>query len=311
MTATATSLSIVEVDALECLYQHRLLSTSQLHEMLTPAHALRRTQRRLAHLADRGLASYVSHRGQRHRPSHVWHLTEAGAEIVEALPARAEARRKLISAEQAAGALQHHTLAVNDAGLAFLRSARQRGDEEFTWRCWRHELAHPLAAGPPRSRPVLIPDAVISYPLTHPDARITLHHQFLELDRATIPVDQLAHKLARFAQLYHHTIPPTVPGGEPRPAWSDRYPRFPQVLVLFAARPRDALERRLRTVLALCRRHPDLRETPEVQISLGLLEDLINDSPWAPIVLPAAKPDHWTNWLGMEAPPHAAHEAQS
>jgi hypothetical protein len=67
----------------------------------------------------------------------------------------------------------------------------------------------------------------------------------------------------------------------------------------------------MRTVLALCRRNPDLRETPEVEISLGLLEDLIVDGPWAPVVLPAAHPDHWTNWLGEDTAPRGARESRS
>ncbi len=299
MTATVGhGLSVLAGEALECLYQHRLLSTSQLHEMLAPAQALRRTQRRLALLAERGLIDYVPQRDQRHRPSHLWYLAEPGAEVVEALTARAETRRKLLTADQAAGALQHHTLAVNDAGLAFLRAARERGDEEFTWRSWRHELAHPIAAGGPRSRPVVIPDAVLGYPVTPPDGRLALHHRFLELDRATIPIEQLAHKLARYTRLYHHTTPPQAPGGEARPAWRERYPRFPRILVLFAGRPRPALERRLRTLLALCASNPELQDTPDVEISFGLLNDLVHDGPWAPVVLPAAHPDHWTDWLG-------------
>lgn len=205
---------------------------------------------------------------------------------------------QLLTADQAAGALQHHTLAVNDAGLAFLRAARERGDGEFTWRSWRHELAHPIAAGGPRSRPVVIPDAVLGYPVTPPDGRLALHHRFLELDRATIPIEQLAHKLARYTRLYHHTTPPQAPGGEARPAWRERYPRFPRILVLFAGRPRPALERRLRTLLALCASNPELQDTPDVEISFGLLNDLVHDGPWAPVVLPAAHPDHWTDWLG-------------
>lgn len=296
--ATERGLSVLAGEALEAVYQHRLLSTAQLHEMLAPDQALRRTQRRLALLAERGLIDHVAQRGRRHRPSRLWYLTEPGAEIIEALATRAETRRKLLSADQAAGALQHHTVAVNDAGLAFLRAARERGDEEFTWRSWRHELAHAIAAGGPRSRPVVIPDAVLGYPVSQPDGRLVVHHRFLELDRATIPVDQLAHKLARYTRLYHHITPAQTPGGEPRPAWSERYPRFPGVLVLFAGRPRPALERRLRTLLALSASNPDLQDTPEVEIAFGLLDDLVHDGPWAPVVLPAAHPDRWTDWLG-------------
>jgi hypothetical protein len=66
-------------EALDLLYQHRLLSTSQLHELLTP-YARRSVVRLLDGLADRELATAVRLRtrpggwGQR-----LWFLTQLGA----------------------------------------------------------------------------------------------------------------------------------------------------------------------------------------------------------------------------------------
>ena len=297
----AAALSLLACEALECVGQHRLLSTGQLHQMVAPAQALRRTQRRIATLAEHGLIAHVRQRGVAHRPARLWYLTEPGAQVIEAVPGRSEPRRKLLTPAQAGGLLQHHTLAVNDTGLAFLHAARRRRDEDVSWRSWRHELAHPIAPGGPRSTQTVIPDAVLGYPTREPDGRIVFHHRFIELDRATLPVDQLAHKLARYTRLYHHTTL-THPGGPLRPAWQQHYPAFPGVLVILAGQPRAALERRLQTVLALCATSPELAATPEVSITIGLLEALAVHGPWAPVFLSAARPDRWVDWLGHDKP---------
>lgn len=302
--AEAVGLSPLAADALECVYQHRLLSTGQLHEMVAPVQALRRTQRRLAALADRGLLAHVIQRGVAHRPTRLWHITDPGTAVVEASPDRTETRRKVLTPAQAAGLLAQHTLAVNQVGLTFLQGARQRGDEDVSWRSWRHELAHPMTPGGPRNRQVVIADAVLGYPLRQPDGRVAFHHRFIELDRATVPVDQLAHKLARYTRLYHHTAP-AQPGSPTRPAWQQRYPAFPGVLLILTGQPRPALERRLRTLLALCASSPELTDTPQVKITLGLLEDLVSEGPWAPVFLSAIRADKWVDWLAEESEPSA------
>ena len=46
-------------DVLDALYQHRLLATAQLHEMLARGVRLRQTQRLLADLAARSLVASV------------------------------------------------------------------------------------------------------------------------------------------------------------------------------------------------------------------------------------------------------------
>lgn len=52
---------------------------------------------------------------------------------------------RLIGADGAAGPLQAHTLAVNDAAICFIEAARGRGDE-FGPFAWRHEIYHPAIA---------------------------------------------------------------------------------------------------------------------------------------------------------------------
>ena len=293
-------LSSLAADALECVYQHRLVSTGQLHEMTAPGQALRRTQRRLANLADQGLLAHVIQRGVAHRPTRLWHVTEPGALVVEASPDRTETRRKLLTSAQAGGLLVQHTLAVNHVGLAFLHAARERRDEEVSWRSWRHELAHPISAGSPRTQRSVIADAVLGYPLCKADGRVAFHHRFIELDRATVPVDQLALKLTHYTRLYRHTAP-AYPSGPMRPAWQQRYPAYPGVLVILAGRARPILERRLRTLLALCASSPELTNTPQVTVMVGLLDDLVAEGPWAPVFLSATRADRWIDWLGGES----------
>ncbi len=281
-------------EILESLYQHRLLSTGQLRVMHAPHASSRWMQRVLSELADQDLVRFAHRRGA----LRVWYVSEAGADLVEAVPDRVEERRKLLDPRHAAGMLQAHTLAVNDVGISFLEAARERGDE-FTARSWRPEVAHPI--GPPpgmRRGELLIADAVLSYLHFH-DKLISVQYRFVELDRATIPVDKLAEKLARYARLYRFR--PRAPrAGQPRPpaAWKARYPVFPGVLVAFADRPRRALERRAHISAALCRTDPDLTATGQVELSFCLLEDLKAKGPFAAIFTEPGREER-VDWLGQ------------
>jgi hypothetical protein len=70
------------------------------------------------------------------------------------------------------------------------------------------------------------------------------------------------------------------------------------VLVVLAGRRRDRLEDRRRTVLALCGQDPDLAETPEVEVSICLLDELTERGPFASICRTAADPGRPVDWLG-------------
>lgn len=275
-----------EMLALECAHQHRLLSTGQLHELVAPHLALRRVQRLLARLADTGLVAFVHQRGQRHRPTRLWHITAAGADVVLAAGTHAEPRRRVYTAAQAGGQLQHHTLAVNQTGLTFVGAARDRGDECGPL-AWRHELAHPTTT---KRTEAVIADAVLRYQTTTP-AR--LEYRFLELDRATTPVDALAAKLARYDQLANHRL-----RGSDQPAWRAWYPTLPSVLIVLAGAPRSRLERRLRTLVAL---RPAMTNSVEIAAAACLLADLSDHGPFAPIFTDLDQPGHQTDWLGRPA----------
>jgi len=282
------------VAILESLGQHRLLLSRQVHALHTPGTSRRWTQYQLAHLRGAGLAS-----GTRLSDRQLlWHLTERGAEALEAIPSRAEARCKVIAPEQAAGALHEHTIAVNDVGIAFVSAARERREECGPFN-WFHEIAHPIGPPPGRRAPEqLIADAVLTYELAEPDGSTAIAYRFIELDRATRSAADLAHRLARYVRLYRHAVPAAGSGGESAALWSRRYPIFPPVLLVLAGRPRDRLEERRRIVLALCRQDPDLAETPEVEVSICLLDDLAERGPFAPICRTLAEPGEAVDWLG-------------
>lgn len=284
------------VEILESVYQHRLLSTRQVHALHMPGAWLRSTERILARLRDAGLIASAHLSGR----LNAWYITEPGAEAVETIPSRAETRRKLVSPGQAAGPLQQHTLAVNQVGVAFVQAAREHGDECGPF-SWRHEIAHPLAPLPGRHTPEqLIADAILTYQRNEPTGRITFQYRFLELDRATMPVDDLATKLNRYAQLYHRMLPATDPLEQPVPLWTSMYVIFPTVMLVLAGAPRQRLERRRSTVLGLCSQDPDLTDTPEVKITCCLLDDLTNQGPFAAIFRAPGSPRTATDWLNHE-----------
>lgn len=141
---------------LECVYQHRLLSTAQLHALYRDGLALRRTQRALGAMEAVGWLASVRQPGG----MKLWFVTQAGAEAVETIGNRAELRRKLIAPAQAAGPLQQHTLAVNEVGVAFVRAAREHPPDEFGPLGWRNEIAHPIGS---RRSEVVIADAELRY----------------------------------------------------------------------------------------------------------------------------------------------------
>lgn len=289
-------LAPVAVAMLESLYQHRLLSTVQLRELHAPTTSKRWTQHLLASVRRAGLAAVTRRPGG----SGLWYLTSRGADAVETIANRAEPRRKVIRPEHAAGPLQAHTLAVNEAALAFVRAARERGDECGPF-AWRHEIAHPLAPPPGRRAPEqLIADAVLTYQLNAPDGSAQFPTRFLELDRATIPLDDLAAKLARYARLYNHAISLQA-DEDPFPLWQASYPVFPEVMVILDGAPRPALMRRRATLLALCLDDEQLAKTPEVAIRVCLLEDLTEQGPFSPIFLTLAEPRRRSDWLGSIA----------
>ncbi|HTU39970.1 MAG TPA: replication-relaxation family protein [Acidimicrobiales bacterium] len=277
-------LPAIAVDVLESIHQHRALTTSQLQVLHAPANSVRWMQMVTAGLAEHGLIDGVTlDRGRR-----LLFVTAAGADAVALLGSRTEQRRTVIRPEQAAGPLRRHTHGVNDVGIAFVTAARERGDGCGPW-SWRHEIANPIGQAPGQHRPeLLISDALLTYQ-RHDDGQTTFHYRLIELDRATMPVDDLAAKLARYGRLFRYTLPEA---GEP--LWTSRYPAFPAVLVVLANGTRRALEGRRSMMLALLAEE----DVADIRVDVCLLEDLMTMGPYAPVVRSAHAPRDQVDWLG-------------
>jgi hypothetical protein len=290
----APRLGQTAVEMLESVHQHRLLSTRQLHELHSPTATPRWTQLIATDLQRHGLVAAA----RLPRGMKLLYITADGADAVETIGSRTETRRKVVGAEQASGPLQQHTLAVNDVGLCFVRAARERGDDCGPW-AWRHEIHHPIGNQPgQRQVEHIISDALLTYQHTTVQ-QTSFHYRLIELDRATMPVDDLASKLIRYARLYRYTLPAESPA-DPAPLWRERYSVFPTVLVVLANGTRRRLERRREIVLALCGQDQQLQDAPEVRIDVCLLDDLQTDGPFAPIIRSAAQPGRPVDWLGGE-----------
>jgi hypothetical protein len=276
----------VATEIMESLYQHRVLSTSQIQDLHTPGAHASYTRRLLTTLAHAGAIEYTVAAGR----LKLWYLTPKGNDAVETISTRAEHRRRQVSREQAAGPLRMHTLTVNDVGIAFVKTSRKIGDDCGPL-AWRHEIAHPMS--PRRPVEMVIADALLTYTQQHEDRTLTVHQCFIELDRATIPVPALTEKFTRYARLYDYTPTQTGTGG--RQGWRDYYNEFPSVLVLLAHKDRAVLLRRLQNVIAL---YQTRMRTRTLTVLLALYEDLCEHGPFAPIFIDPQHPEHYVNWLG-------------
>lgn len=293
VTEQQRALPAIATDVLDSLYQHRLLSVSQIHQLHMPDLTIRWARQVLSELAAMGLIQSVKPMRPARSQTRLWFVSELGAKTVEAAP-HLEHRRPDVTPEGAAGPLQAHTLALNEACLAFVTAARERGDECGPL-AWRHEVAHRTARGP-RSEQV-ISDAVLRYS-RFDEGRVELITRFVELDRATMPMEDLVAKLRRYAQLYGYT-----PEGETTPAWRQLYPRaFPAVLVVFTGKDRRALERRMLTAIALAGDDPYIAaasQQPDGLVIYGtLLDDLRAHGPFSAILVRHDHPASYVEAFG-------------
>lgn len=273
-------------EILASLAQHRVLSTPQVSSIHFPDRSPRWTRMVLARLADADLVAFVPSLGAAGAPRRLWYATERGARV--ALEAGLlEAMPRLIDAESASGPLQAHTLAVNDAALCFLQSARERGDECGPL-AWRHEVPHRLGHG--RRAGTLFADAVLTY-VRLTDSQVVVEQRFLELDRATLSVDRLAAELGRYGRLLR------VEGTQAELLWRSQYPSFPPVICLLTGTHRAALHRRRDTAIAILQDDPDFAESPDLSVRLCLAEDLAERGPFAAIFTDARDPEAPVDWL--------------
>jgi hypothetical protein len=295
--------TLIGQQALNILYQHRLVSTLQLHQMLTPHHTRAEYLRRQLHkLRDQGLADRVGRRAHG-QTDLLWWLTEQGATSVEATGLLPQ-RPYRMSPEAAAGPLQEHTLATVEAGLGFVLHARALGHE-----CgpldWSPEIAHTYRDDQrPGEDLRLIPDAVLNY--VHVQGRQrTLLTYMIEVDRTQMTIARLAQKLHAYAA-YQRYAPQPAPGRGPRPArrtapsqaWRSRYPSqaFPRVLLVLTGASEERLERRVADLRSLAAADPALT-TSTVRAGVTTLDRLHDHGPFAriftPVLGPAEPVDAW------------------
>jgi hypothetical protein len=288
-------LPAVAPSVLAGLYQHRLLTTQQVHALYTPVAGDRWTRKVLEVLKRRELVDRVRGPGT----LSCWYLTDAGAEAVEAAGPRGEQRRRVPTRAQAEGLLKRHTLAVNEVGIAFVAAARGRGDE-----CgpdsWRHEIAHPISAGSVRRPPQLVvADALLTYLQTGLDGSLVMHQRFVEVDRGTArPADQLAGKLARYTRLRSYTLSSDV---QAEPLWRSYYRAWPHVLIVLADQSPARIAQRISRVLALYESDPAKGLRRAIPFSFVSLAELTERGPFAPIF---TKPTSTgpVDWLGQLPP---------
>jgi hypothetical protein len=267
--------------------QHRVLSTPQVAAIHFPGRSLRWAQDVLARLAGAGLLDFVPSQGAAGSPRRLWFATERGARA--AVDAGAlEAMPRVIDAEAAAGPLQAHTLAVNDAAIAFVRAAREHGDECGPL-AWRHEV--PFRLGRRRRGRALVADAVLTY-LRLTATEVVVEQRFLELDRATLSVDRLAAELARYGRFLRAE-------DRGRPRWESEFSSFPPILCVLTGAPRPALERRRDATVAVLGGDPEVSGTA-LSIRFCLAGDLSARGPFEPIFTDLNRPERPVSWLTPE-----------
>lgn len=260
---SAPHLPLIAHDILRGLYTHRLMTTTQVHELYAPLTSLRWTRATLADLDAQGLVAWVRVAGGRER---AWYLRRDGVVVTEG--AGVEVRGYRMDARRAAGPLQAHTLATNEVGLVFVAAARRFGDD-FWSEGWRNETAHRTGAG--GNGEVIISDAVLDYTVIEKDKGSTLLCRFIEIDRATTPVRTLVRKLESYTRLYAH-----------RPSWR-AYPVFPPVVIVMAGPPEVVLQRRIDALDAMLPLSAPLANAPEVTVMATTLEQLRTHGPHAQV----------------------------
>jgi hypothetical protein len=271
-------------EVIASIVQHRALSTEQVREMHYPDNLARWAQRVLGRIEDAG---HIAHVDLRRAPRRLWFATASGLELVREAGIVDEELR-LFSGEEVAGRFWNHTYAVNDAAIAFLRSARERGDD-FGPLSWRQEVAHPVG---PKSAPYrrrVVSDALFTYVRGSDGGDVFLEQRFLELDRATRSIEGTATALGEYARLA---------GTSGSTDWRRRYPAFPPVLCVLDGASDEALRRRRTALLALLRSNRGLSRAADVRVSICLADDLASAGPFAPIFRELREPGAEVDWLG-------------
>ncbi|MER6370142.1 replication-relaxation family protein [Streptomyces mirabilis] len=278
---------------LAVLGQHRMATTSQLHDLLRPGTARQTVSTPLNKLRRDGLVDYTV-LPQSNR-SRAWYLTGEGARLVRDFPALRGRPPYPIASATAASLKTPHTLTVVRTHLAFVTDARRHGDEHGHLD-WTPEVSHPLSDGEK-----IITDALMHYTVIGEDQRTKLR-AFVEVDRTTMSSERLASKLIEYARLWSYE--PQLVGRQrsrqpvvPSAVWLRWYPVFPRVLFVLTGASRYVLGNRISDLQAMVAQHP-LVGTLARQVPLGAaaLDDLELQGPTGDVWVPLAggEPRPWT-----------------
>ncbi|MEU8501530.1 replication-relaxation family protein [Streptomyces lavendulae] len=282
--------------ALALLAQHRLLTTTQIHQMLTPRSPSRKIHRVLVPLREQGLINHTTLGSSSRLQAHF--LTPEGFSTVADWPELRGRTATPIGSAAAASLRAAHTLTGVRAHLAFLTEARTRSDE-YEPLDWMPEVTHRLPDTGGEDR--LIADAVFHYTATSP--RRLQYRAFVEIDRTTMSSERLARKLISYARFHDYT--PQSPGRRGTVAdqgsllaWQRLYPRFPRILFILTGASRTTLTTRIQDLRSMTADH-DLvtRLAAHVPLGAAVLEDIEEHGPQANVWTPLAgdaEPRGWT-----------------
>ncbi|MGW6317606.1 replication-relaxation family protein [Streptomyces sp. NPDC055099] len=267
---------------LSALAQHRMATTSQLHDLLRPNAARQTVSAPLNKLLRKGLVGYTV-LPQSNR-SRAWYLTGEGARLARDFPALRGRPPYPISSATAASLKTPHTLTVVRTHLPFAADARRLGHEHGPWD-WTPEVSHPIGEGER-----VVSDAVMHYTLVDGGQRLKLR-AFVEVDRNTMSSGRLAGKLIEYARFYlyqptpvGHRKPAPGMGG---PVWQRWYPLFPRVLFVLTHASRRTLANRTADLRSMADLHPAVIELARrVPLGAAVLEDLEEHGPAAAIWTP-------------------------
>ncbi|MFE8975846.1 replication-relaxation family protein [Streptomyces cyaneofuscatus] len=284
--------------ALALLAQHRLVTTPQMHQMLTPGGARSRTAKILNQLYKDDLIAFTLAPGSARLKA--WFLTRRGVRVTAGWP---ELRGHTVLAPESgmdASLRSAHTLASVRTHLAFLTDARARGDE-YGPLDWVPEVAHRLPDTGGEDK--LIADAVMHYTVSSP--RRLQYRAFVEVDRATMSSERLARKLISYAR-FHDYVPQqpgrrgTVADQAAMLAWHRFYPRFPRVLFVLTNASPITLEHRIEDLRAMTAGHHLVaRLANKVPLGAAVLEDLEERGASAPVWTPLSGPGDRCAWTEL------------
>ncbi|MFF3214146.1 replication-relaxation family protein [Streptomyces sp. NPDC002886] len=284
--------------ALALISQYRLLTSTQLHQMLTPHTPPRKIHNVLAPLREDGLITHTTLGGK--HGMHAYFLTPAGAQTVTDWPELRGRTPTTIHSPVAASLRAAHTLTGVRAHLTFLADARAHGDE-YEPLDWVPEVTHRLPDTIGEDR--LIADAVLHYTVASP--RRLQYRAFVEIDRTTMSSERLARKLISYARFHSYIPQPAGRRGNIADqgamlAWQRFYPRFPRVLFILTGAARPTLTRRIEDLRQMTADHELVtRFAAHVPLGAAVLEDLEAHGPRARVWTPlagTADPRGWTQF---------------